>query len=408
MRSSVGRPRSSGRKDWPDNLIPRHRRTGGKAVVYYYWRDPRDGLEKSLRCPGDFATAKRRAIELNSLVTRERAEAIVQELAGQPTRRATQGTPFDAFAVHCLRTWEARGLAPNTLRSRKSLVNAMAACWRDRPLHTLEVVDCAQLLREYAQAGKARTAQALRAVGVDLFRQAHEQGLLPHDHPNPMAMTARPVARVRRARLTLEPALEILRAAERLARGAWVAHAILLALVSGQRREDLARAQFRRGRDWDHLWEAWIRAPEQQPTPYPFVEDGLLWVVQGKTGALVRIPLSLYLEAVGLSLGEIIERCRGRIATPYLLHHDRPFGNAPVGAPIHIDTISRAFADARALTGLQWPGQNPPTFHELRSLSERLYKAQGLDTQTLLGHRHARMTEVYHDPRRAEWRTVSL
>lgn len=84
-----------------------------------------------------------------------------------------------------------------------------------------------------------------------------------------------------------------------------------------------------------------------------------------------------------------------------------PFANAPRGSQVHIDTISRAFADARALTELQWPGKTPPTYHEIRSLSERLYKAQGVDTKALLGHRHERMTEVYHDARQAEWNTVN-
>ena len=50
--------------------------------------------------------------------------------------------------------------------------------------------------------------------------------------------------------------------------------------------------------------------------------------------------------------------------------------------------------------------RTPPTYHEIRSLAERLYRAQGIDTQALLGHRHARMTEVYADPRQAEWLKV--
>jgi integrase len=40
-----------------------------------------------------------------------------------------------------------------------------------------------------------------------------------------------------------------------------------------------------------------------------------------------------------------------------------------------------------------------PSLHEVRSLSARLYHAQGIDVQTLLGHKHAEMTEVYKDDR---------
>jgi integrase len=112
------------------------------------------------------------------------------------------------------------------------------------------------------------------------------------------------------------------------------------------------------------------------------------------------------MDAIGLSLSDVIERCRSNVASRHLLHHTAPVGNAPLGSNIHKDTISRAFADARRKTDLSWPGKNPPTYHEIRSLAERIYKAQGIDTQALLGHRHARMTEVYNDARQAEWTTV--
>jgi len=188
-------------------------------------------------------------------------------------------------------------------------------------------------------------------------------------------------------------------------RGEWMVNSLLIGLVTGQRREDIALAQFRRGKDWQGLWEAYQQ--DGQTAPYPFVEDGFFWVAQQKTGALVRIPLSLRLDAIGLSVGDVIEGCRSSVASRYLLHHTLPFGNAPRGSCIHKDTVSRAFADARGATDLEWPGKTPPTFHELRSLSERLYREQGIDTQALLGHKHAKMTEVYADLRQAAWVTVS-
>lgn len=74
------------------------------------------------------------------------------------------------------------------------------------------------------------------------------------------------------------------------------------------------------------------------------------------------------------------------------LDHDR----------LHVSD-DRRVAGARNQTGLTWPGKTPPTYHEIRSLAERLYRAQGVDTQALLGHRHPRMTKVNADPRQAEW-----
>ena len=53
----------------------------------------------------------------------------------------------------------------------------------------------------------------------------------------------------------------------------------------------------------------------------------------------------------------------------------------------------------------------PPSLHECRSLSERLYRAQGIDTRTLLGHKRQQMTDVYNDLRgldAGEWKTLIL
>lgn len=69
-----------------------------------------------------------------------------------------------------------------------------------------------------------------------------------------------------------------------------------------------------------------------------------------------------------------------------------------------MQSITGAFAEARDRTGITWPeGKTPPTFHEIRSLSARLYDEQGIDAQALLGHKSPDMTAVYRDVRGAEW-----
>ena len=52
-----------------------------------------------------------------------------------------------------------------------------------------------------------------------------------------------------------------------------------------------------------------------------------------------------------------------------------------------------------------------PSSHELRSLSARLYAAEGKDPQTLLGHSHHEMTEIYLNDRGLSdgtWKRVQL
>lgn len=51
---------------------------------------------------------------------------------------------------------------------------------------------------------------------------------------------------------------------------------------------------------------------------------------------------------------------------------------------------------------------NPPRFHEQRSLSERLYRDQGIDTQTLLGHKSRSMTDKDNDDRGKEWKVMAV
>jgi len=404
--SPVGRPRSAGRRDLPDNLIPRPRTISGRSVVYWYWRDPRDGKEKSLKCNDDRATAIRRARELNAIIARELADQVIDDIAISPARRIT-GTPFNVFAVHCLTLAKDRGLADNTMKTRKSLTNAAAAWFEDLALHTIGVPEIARFLKHYTDQGKNRYAQSLRSLLIDIWNDAKRDGLLPPEHINPADISRRPTAKVNRARLTLDDFKAILEKAEGMdKRGIWIANSMLLAIVTGQRREDLAIARFRKGRDWEKAWLSYQLGDKHEVHPYPYIEDGHLWVIQQKTGALVKILLSLHLEAIDLSVGDVVDRCRNHVASRYLIHHTEPFGNAPIGSAVFKDTITRGFSDARALTDLEWPGKTPPTFHEIRSLSERLYKAQGVDTQALLGHRHARMTEVYNDPRQAEWTSV--
>ena len=53
--------------------------------------------------------------------------------------------------------------------------------------------------------------------------------------------------------------------------------------------------------------------------------------------------------------------------------------------------------------------RTPFTFHEIRSLSERLYKEEfGAEfAQSILGHKNARTTERYDDLR-GEWKVVKV
>lgn len=69
--------------------------------------------------------------------------------------------------------------------------------------------------------------------------------------------------------------------------------------------------------------------------------------------------------------------------------------------------VVRLRAHSTPPVSCQVVGSLAPTFHEQRSLSERLYRDQGVDTQKLLGHKTQKMTDRYNDDRGKDWVILS-
>lgn len=271
-----------------------------------------------------------------------------------------------------------RGQAPNTARSRKTHLNRIRGAIGHVNLAALTTRQCADLLESIESEGRQRTAQAVRATLIEMLRDARSAGHIDH---NPAEPTRVGRVTVQRQRLTLDTFMQIHEAALEL-KDVWIARSMELALVSAQPREVVAAALFH-----DADSEAW-------------------WCHRGKTDAKIMIPLGLTLDALGWSLDGVIRSCRDRVLSRHMIHHTRSRTKAQPGDAVHKDTISRGFARARRAAGLNSP--SAPTFHEIRSLSERLYAAQGVDTQALLGHRDPRTTALYKDVRGAEWIKVQV
>ncbi len=73
------------------------------------------------------------------------------------------------------------------------------------------------------------------------------------------------------------------------------------------------------------------------------------------------------------------------------------------------NSLSVSFKLAIDSTGISVEdGKTMPSFHEQRSLSERLYEEQGINTQQLLGHSSDRMTAQYHSARGPDWVKVKV
>lgn len=259
----------------------------------------------------------------------------------------------------------------NTAKTWKSLDKVILEALGTVACGSLTVGQCADLIEAIAETGKERSAEAVRARLVKVCRRGMRLGWML---ANPAAVTESPDVTVKRGRLTMEMFHAIYAAAPKVAD--YLQRGMMIGLVLGADRVTIAGLQRSN------------------------VANGLLTYQRSKTKRWIAVPTALRLNVVGVSLDDLLAQ-RGSVLSPYLLHHTRAQGQARIGAPVHPDTLSQAFTDARKLAGI--PDDKAPTFHELRSLCKREYDKQGnVDTKALLGHAGERVSELYADARGVE------
>ena len=354
--------RSAKRRNWPRGLY--EIRAG-----YYLWRHP-DGRNFTLGSM-PLPHAIHQAMQANAHV-----------LASKPSLldRLTGGTNTVAQLLEEMPIAENKNTAKTARSLDKKIVSVLGAM----PVNTVSVADCAMCIEGEAAQGKKRSAQAMRSRLMAAFNRAVNLGWTD---TNPAEPTANPKAPVERGRLTLETYRLIYEAAPQV--NEWLQHAMRLALITGQDRKTIAG-----------LKRSMVSTIEG---------ERVLIVQRSKTQATnkpVAIPLRLRLDALAMTLEEALAHRTG-VVSPYYLHHINPHSNAKPGDPVFLDRISKAFTDARRLAGI--PDEACPTFHELRSLSKRLYEKQGnVDTKALLGHASDRAANLYADPRGVEALLVKI
>jgi len=367
------RRRNSRKRGWPEHLYERD--------GYYSYRSPIDGVEYGLG--RDRAKAFAQAVEANLKVSQIGVEPrLIDRITGDATRTVEAwNTKYTAildatgkYAAVTLRQYRSFGKRMVQLLGPQMLLARVNALKIQEVLETTAVTE-----------GKARTAQALRNFMRDSFREARVQGWYTAENPVMDSKLSVKVT-VQRSRLSFETFMQAYERAKLI----WLKNAMALALVSGQRREDIALAKFADFRDGGWYCE---QQSEKSADPHR-----------------IFIPAELRLKVFGMSLGDVVSQCRhSGVLSKFLIHQTVNRGNSPAGRPIFVDTISKRFADVIGSLGLDWGDKDPPTFHEIRSLSERLYSDQGgVNTQELLGHNDPETTAGYHDPRGSEWVRIKV
>ncbi|WP_330983658.1 MULTISPECIES: tyrosine-type recombinase/integrase [Enterobacterales] len=345
----------------PKNLTYR------KAVKSFYWRNP---LTKKEICLGQIARrdAVAQAIEANNYLAQNFTPSLLIEKLKE-VDTLTVGKWLDRYDMLLQR----RDLSANTYKIRGNQLATVKEKMGGMILKEVSTRHIAEFLDPWVSEGKNTMAAGMRSVLSDVFREAIVEGHIMH---NPVTPTRTPGIKVQRDRLDLKVFHDMRSTAEQMP--VWFPLAMDLALVTAQRREDVATMRFSE------------------------IYDDRLHVIQQKTGVMLAIPLSLTLPAAGLRLGTVVDRCRLVSRSDFLISAGIR-KNSPDGS-IHPDGLTKKFADTRKLSGLSF-SDTPPTFHEIRSLSGRLYEAAyGKEfAQKLFGHKSEKMTEMYLDKRQNEY-----
>lgn len=259
---------------------------------------------------------------------------------------------------------------------RSTLAHILDGLGRDRIISAVKPHEISGLVmsinKEHPPLAKRVLIEA-----KDFFNEAVNYAWLDR---SPAHAIKAPKVRVQRQRLTFDQ-WRMIHAYAVTNQPPWVSRMLMLALVTGQRRSDLEKMRF------SDVW------------------NDHLHVEQAKTGERLAIPLALTLDVLGVSVGQAIEDCRRyAVGDEFMLRKHN-------GEAMVLASLSARFEEARELSLPAFVGGHPPSLHECRSLAERLYRAQGINTMVLLGHKHQSMTDLYNDDRglsRGEWKHLSI
>jgi integrase len=299
-------------------------------------------------------------------------------VATEEVKQAAGPTVREWLDIHEAEVAQRGNLKPQTLRNRRTLIEHCRKLWGDRLLQELRPMHVMSAIREHMLPDHSSSA---RRVMGELKEAMNAAVLNDWIQANPVQPLKRPTHKILRQRLTFE-AWAGMRELAKASRQRWVESLLLLALVTGQRRSDLAKMRFDDviladdGREY-------LRVEQQK-------EGGKGY------GARVEIPLDLRCEAIGMTLRDVIAFCRtcGRPGDTLIRQAN--------GRAVEVSSLSARFGEViQVVLGDADPGpRRRPSLHEVRSLAARTYIASGVkDVQTLLGHSDAEMTELYLNDR---------
>lgn len=367
----MGRKRLAKNRGFPPNLYL-------NSAGYYYFINPISKKTKGLGREKAHAFSEARAA--NAALEAMRPSSLADWVSGKSDYTLAEWCPLYKDL------WLSKAKtdpAPATMRActmyLKRIVGAEFAWMKLRDITTAHV---AAFVIVVENESGAPTAISLRSRLSDVFRMAETQGLIDQGK-NPVSATYVPSRDVKRERLTIEQFKAIHDKAP-----IWLQRAMYVALLTAQRRDDIANMKF------------------------SDCKDGFLYVIQGKGRGTVRLQqdINIRISKIDLSIGDVIQNCRDLVVSRHMIHHVSHEYKVKPGDQVSSTGMSNGFQRARDAAGIvAAEGRTPPSFHEIRSLAERLYREEyGAEfAQAMLGHKHASMTAKYEDLRGQGWQLVA-
>lgn len=264
-----------------------------------------------------------------------------------------------------------RKYVSSTVANHKANIAHVRRIWGEQEIGSIKPIHVAEGLKVFLPE-KPDTARRVLSELSSAYNLAIQNDWA---EINPTASIKPPPAPVKRKRLSMA-LWQKLYVAAKDHRQKWLAPLLLLGLITGQRRADLGKMRF-----YD-------------------IKDGFLYVEQQKKagklyGARVAIPLALRLDSINMSLGDVVDVCSkyGKPGATLIRKNN--------GKEIELSSLTARFSEL--IVSVCEPGEyesgERPSLHELRSLSEREHRKQGIHTQHLLGHKTQDMTDKYNDDR---------
>ncbi len=365
---SMNRRRSRSKVGFPPNLY--------ESKGYYSWKNP---------ITGDFfgigsnrAQAFDEAIEANIRIAKLRGKPrLADRITGDRTRSVLAWEDkYRAMLKEHDITKETRA---NYLAFSRRIVGEFG----DKPIKNVTALDVSEFLEKIVADGLPGVAKAVKNYMKLSFGAAVGKGWIDVVPVRDLRIATKSV--VKRSRLSLDVFMRVYERAPT----EWLRNAMALALVSAQRREDVARAQFKDFR------------------------EGGWWLTQAseKTSHAHRIFIPIELKPAGFphSLGDVVAQARQSGAvSPYVVHQTARRGRSSVGRSLRLSTVSGVFTASVDALGIDFSPKTPPTFHEIRSLALRLYGDQGVNVQLLAGHSDPDTTSIYLNNRGQDYARVLL